>query len=203
MSVCKNCGKKPNHFGFCQQCGTRSYVVSDEKYQSFIKNRPSHPSKVVTHEIVNSSVPSEVGKRKKTTSGGKNKKHNHICGICSSEFDGKNKLINHMEKKHGLEFTCEYCSRKFISEHALNQHKNDVHHTSKESLISTFDSKNKLIHMEKKHSLEFTCEYCSRKFISEHVLNQHKNDVHHAFKESLITSKESLISNIDENQMAL
>jgi len=82
--------------------------------------------------------------------------HDHkaeFCEICGLKCNGKLFLAKHLEvHNEGLSYQCNYCGKKFKSEHNLNTHTRRQH---------------------EKHKLNFKCEQCGKSFSL--LLGDHMN----------------------------
>jgi hypothetical protein len=123
------------------------------------------------------------------------------CNQCQNQFRKKEKLEQHMVKKHGGGFQCETCGRKFPEQSILKEHKR-VHtrerpHQCTEcgatfSFQSTFISHRKM-HLreqgiteeEAKVKLYYFCDICEKSYANKAGLRLHKLHVHEKYSKEV------------------
>jgi hypothetical protein len=106
----------------------------------------------------------------------------NFCFECNAEVDD---YMSHVKREHSCHFECQICSRRFLTEEKLNEHKEKFHSDGNEKRIhkcdeceASFKSENHLKqHKGFRHGkvddLKFSCDYCNRKYAFKYVLNQH------------------------------
>ncbi|XP_067621090.1 zinc finger protein OZF-like isoform X2 [Eurosta solidaginis] len=117
----------------------------------------------------------------------------YCCKICSEHFKRRSNYTVHMKKKHGV-FNCSHCSKEFISELDVVQHKQEQHRQVWTCLYceEAFEKKRlRSEHMLMEHEIkgnnQWVCDVSGDTFLQMKQLNQHV--LTHTNNESLYACK--------------
>ena len=113
------------------------------------------------------------------------KKKNHLCDICTQQFNTKYSLEGHMRSKHGIKLKCERCGSMFAFRHSLKEHRERCNPTEVMTFQCTecqsqFTTQRALnSHKESKHEgKKYICEICAREFSYNGSYNRHRRLIH-------------------------
>ena len=150
-TLCVHCGKS-----FENQCVLKRHrkackVRMKEQYQSRIKQQ--HQSSIIRKCLY---CDMEFTSNKLSTHMLNDHDHNaEFCEICGKKCYGLPKLKKHLEvHNEGLPYQCNYCGKKFKTEHNLSVHTVSLHETDK---------------------CKFECEQCGKRFRLRNTLKDHMN----------------------------
>ncbi|KAF7708149.1 zinc finger protein 62 isoform X2 [Silurus meridionalis] len=98
------------------------------------------------------------------------------CPVCKRWFSSLEGLKRHLlSHSQGESLTCQICGCKFSSHAALEEHKRNVHNTSKDSESPTVQS----AHISQSSSSDaFRCQICQRSYPKLQSLKDHLRKVH-------------------------
>ena len=107
-----------------------------------------------------------------------------FCKDCGEVFTQVSELALHMANVHKKpEFTCDICSKEFISQHTLNKHKGNEHVSKFLNEISAMESG--IINEEKSKETSsktdfetMVCEACDTSFKNDHIYHRHMWEIH-------------------------
>ena len=107
-----------------------------------------------------------------------------FCEDCGEVFTQVSELALHVANVHKkLAFTCDICSKEFISQHTLNKHKGNDHMSKFSNEISAMESG--IINEEKSKKTSSktdfetkVCEACDTSFKTDHIYHRHMWEIH-------------------------
>ena len=106
------------------------------------------------------------------------------CSICQRQMSGKS-LKSHLQyhrKKEVSNYLCQFCTKSFTTETSLKRHIL-IHENAKphscQVCEKTLRQKSSLVAHQRIHTgIRFTCDICSKKFITKSLLTKHTNTAH-------------------------
>ena len=125
-----------------------------------VKENRKRPKTKETQEDVNTiASPGKLGIPRKI------KYNKFLCSVCEIYFQKKERMLNHVKRKHGpaLPRECSLCLQTFIKGSQLKYHKSTVHRD---------------LSLKQDSQPPSQCEICSRIFTTRKRLNYHKSTAH-------------------------
>lgn len=107
-----------------------------------------------------------------------------VCNLCSSTFQTRMSVYDHIRKHSGLKFLCHLDGKWFSSRNNLAKHHRTVHLKEKNYQCNVcqkrYDSSYRLrIHQNSHQGIrQFGCTICPRDFLTSSSLARHKKTVH-------------------------
>ena len=156
-----------------------NYFQTNESHSTAVMDRDYGESDGNDVQIINSSKNQKKKRKKKL----------FVCYYdgCHKPLNSKQTLINHIKRVHTLEksFKCEICSKSFVTNWELTDHKKQFHSNSWLSEYRARNAKNSKKHIKRRHSSKgniVECDYedCHQRFKSIPDMKRHKKEYHSA-----------------------